>query len=533
MNGIVFEGADLFAGAGGTTTGIENAERNGERIAFVKAAINHDEIALASHARNHKGTRHFTEDIRTFNVDKLLPLFKDREGKLIYLWASLECTNFSNAKGGLPRDADSRTLANHLFRYIDAVKPDYILIENVREFMSWGELDENNKPVSRYKGSDFLAWVEKIKKRGYDVEWRILNSADYGAHTSRRRLFMIFAKHGLPIVWPEATHCKKPQRDAFFDDAREPWRPVKEVLDLDDEGASIFDRKKPLVERTLKRIYAGLLKYSDEVIEEDESMAKASYLTMYYKSGKNYRSINEPANTVTTKDRTNKITLWIDKRYNGDHNHQSVNEPAATLTSVPKLALMRLNWLDKQYRGKENHQSINVPAGTLTANPKLAMMSAFIMPTNFDNAPTSLDNPIGTITANRKHHYLVNPQFSNGSHSVDKPCFTLIARMDKKPPSIVSIEKGLPDISVKPEDTATMVKIKKFMLERGIVDIKMRMLKINELKKITGLPEDYVLLGNQGEQKKFIGNAVTPIIPQRMFEAIYDRFANAEERNIA
>lgn len=248
---------DLFCGAGGTSTGVNSARINGERCAKVIACVNHDANAIASHASNHPEALHFTEDIRTLNLKPLLErvtqeCLENPNAKLV-LWASLECTNFSKAKGGQPRDADSRTLAEHLFRYIEALKPDYIQIENVEEFMSWGEIDENGHPISSDKGKSYLRWVNNVKSYGYDFQHRILNSANFGAYTSRKRFFGIFAKVGLPIVFPKPTHSKS-------DASMKPLMPVKEVLDLEDYGNSIF-REKPLAERTLERIYAGLIKF--------------------------------------------------------------------------------------------------------------------------------------------------------------------------------------------------------------------------------------------------------------------------------
>lgn len=179
----------------------------------------------------------------------------------VVLWASLECTNFSRAKGGLPRDADSRTLAEHLFRYIEALNPDYIQIENVEEFMSWGDLDERGKPVSKDAGRLYRKWVANVRGYGYDFGHRILNAADFGAYTSRRRFFGIFARRGLPIVFPKPTHAKNPAQGDLFGQQLRKWRPVREVLDLEDAGESIFDRKKPLVEASLARIHAGLVKF--------------------------------------------------------------------------------------------------------------------------------------------------------------------------------------------------------------------------------------------------------------------------------
>ena len=142
---------DLFCGAGGTSTGVNTARLHGEQCAEVIACVNHDANAIASHAANHPDALHFTEDIRTLELSPLVHHLQKCRTKnpdaLVVLWASLECTNFSRAKGGQPRDADSRTLAEHLFRYIEAIAPDYIQIEDVEEFMSWGELDENGKVI--------------------------------------------------------------------------------------------------------------------------------------------------------------------------------------------------------------------------------------------------------------------------------------------------------------------------------------------------------------------------------------------------
>lgn len=203
---------DLFCGAGGTSTGVEKANYKERKCAKVIACVNHDANAIASHAANHPEAQHYTEDMRTLDLRPLAEHTAEMRQMYpmakIVLWASLECTNFSRAKGGQPRDADSRTLAEHLFRYIEALTPDYIQIENVEEFMSWGDLDENEKPISRDKGRLYTTWVDNVKAYGYKFDHRILNAADYGAYTSRKRFFGIFAKPYLPIVWPKPTHSK-------------------------------------------------------------------------------------------------------------------------------------------------------------------------------------------------------------------------------------------------------------------------------------------------------------------------------------
>lgn len=540
---------DLFCGAGGTSTGVENARYADEQCAKVVACVNHDANAIASHAANHPDALHFTEDIRTLelsplvaHVERMKKIYPDA---LVVLWASLECTNFSKAKGGQPRDADSRTLAEHLFRYIEAIDPDYIQIENVEEFMSWGDMDEKGHPISKDKGRCYEKWKRNVRKYGYDFDWRILNAADYGAYTTRKRFFGIFAKRGLPIVFPEPTHCKYGKSDMFG--RLEKWKPVKEVLDFSDEGESIFCRKKPLAEKTLERIYAGLIKFvaggKEAFIVKYNSMsrtgkyqapsvdepcpvvatqgrlalAKVNFLSKQFSGQPDSKniSVEGPAGTITCKDHH----AFVSAYYGNGHNH-SVELPAPTVTTKDRLALVNSVFIDNQY-GTGKPTSIEQPVGTVTTVPKFNMVSCkpWIMNTAFSNIGSSIEQPSQTITANRKWHYLMNPQFASAGGSVNNPCFTLIARMDKMPPYLVEVEGGI-GIQVTPDDSPMTIKIKEFMVLYGIIDIKMRMLRIAELKKIMGFPEDYVLIGPQSDQKKFIGNAVEVNMARVLCEAI-------------
>lgn len=540
---------DLFCGAGGTSTGVENARYADEQCAKVIACVNHDANAIASHTANHPDALHFTEDIRTLELSPLVShvkrIKKIYPDALIVLWASLECTNFSKAKGGQPRDADSRTLAEHLFRYIEAIDPDYIQIENVEEFMSWGDMDEKGHPISKDKGRCYEKWKRNVRKYGYDFDWRILNAADYGAYTTRKRFFGIFAKRGLPIVFPEPTHCKDGKNDMFG--RLEKWKPVKEVLDFSDEGDSIFCRKKPLAEKTLERIYAGLIKFvaggKDAFIVKYNSMsrtgryqapsvdepcpvvatqgrlalAKVNFLSKQFSGQPDSKniSVEGPAGTITCKDHH----AFVSAYYGNGHNH-SVELPAPTVTTKDRLALVNSVFIDNQY-GTGKPTSIEQPVGTVTTVPKFNMVSCkpWIMNTAFSNVGSSIEQPSQTITANRKWHYLMNPQFASAGGSVNNPCFTLIARMDKMPPYLVEVEGGI-GIQVTPVDSPMTIKIKEFMALYGIIDIKMRMLRIAELKKIMGFPEDYVLIGPQSDQKKFIGNAVEVNMARVLCEAI-------------
>lgn len=544
---------DLFCGAGGTSTGISLARMNGCECAKVIACVNHDANAIASHSANHPDTLHFTEDIRTLELSPLVKHLDSCRAQnpeaLTALWASLECTNFSKAKGGMPRDADSRTLAEHLFRYIEALDPDYIQIENVEEFMSWGSLDENGKPLSRDRGRCYIRWVNKIKKYGYDYEYRILNAADYGAYTSRKRFFGIFAKKGLPIIFPTPTHCKGGSNDLFTN--LQPWKPVRDCLDFSIEGTSIFGRKKPLAEKTLERIYAGLIKY----VAGGKDAFLVKYNSVNKKTGKYVPpSLDAPCPTVATQSRLAVAKCYfLSKQFSGDPESKNISvdgpagaittvdhhafvsvhygngynipleHPAPTITSKDKLSLISTtHFIANEYSGGGQTSSIDVPNPAVLTNPKqkLITVTPWIMDTSFNNVGSSIDEPSHVITANRKHHYLMNPQYASAGGSVDDPCFTLIARMDKMPPYLITTESGDVAIRIFEDDSPMTVKIKEFMALYAIVDIKMRMLMICELLLIMGFPEDYVLFGTQADQKKFIGNAVEVNMARQLCEAL-------------
>lgn len=577
---------DLFCGAGGTTTGIEHAKCFDKKVAKVIACVNHDENAIASHRENHPDCIHFTEDIRTVDLTEVATILRHNRvmnpNAKFALWASLECTEYSKAKGGIARDADSRTLANYLPRYLDAAEIfcdgfDYVFVENVVEFMKGGPMrikpkkfhkdrtelflikDKKTKqwkygwePIPETRGLYYRQWVERMKSYGYEFEHKLLNSADFGAHTSRTRYFGVFAKKGLPIKFPTPTHSKKPTGTL------KKWRPVKEVLDFSDEGESIFTRKKDLAERTMQRIYAGLVKYIalgdtsfiqkyysgrpkgkvNSTEEPCSTITTAAGLTLVQptfmlkynstnkKTGKHIPpSIEDPSPALSTQGRLGLVNTKFIAYYYGSHTLSSVDEPCQVLRTKDGGSLVQPEfWIDRQYNGEHNHSSIESPIGALPTFPKANLASAWILSPHFNNNGSSVEEPMKVITANRKHHCLMFPQWGVGpqcSHSVDKPSPVLPARMDKMMPQfVVAEETGTPiAIAIFDDDREIVKKIKMFMAAYGIVDIKMRMLRIPELKKITGFGEDYVLKGNQQEQKKYIGNAVPVLLAKAIIES--------------
>ena len=449
---------DLFCGAGGTSTGVERARLNGEKCARVIACVNHDPNAIKSHAANHPKTKHFTEDIRTLDMEPLENIVHEERAKnqdaIIVLWASLECTNFSRAKGGQPRDADSRTLAEHLFRYIEALNPEYIYIENVEEFMSWGDVDEHGKPVSMDKGLKYLKWVRDVEDYGYHFDYRILNAADYGARTRRTRFFGIFAKQYYCIVWPEPTHCKDGRPADMFHEALPKWKPVRPILNLSEHGQSIFNRKKPLSERTMERIYKGLIKF--------------------VAGGKE---------------------AFLSKQFSGDPDGKNIDIDGTlgTVTCKDHHALVQMQFFANEYSGGGQHTSIDEPAPTILTTPKQKLVTV--------------------------DQFIVNTSYQSKGGSIDDPIFTLIARMDKSPVYLATCEEGVtPGIS--DVDSKYTRLIKEFMAKFRIVDIYMRMLSVTELKMAQGFPEDYILCGTQTEQKKYIGNAVEVNMSRALCEAL-------------
>ena len=402
--------------------------------------------------------------------------------------------------------------------------------------MCWGDIDENGKPVSKDRGRLYMRWTRNVCKYGYSFAHRLLNSANYGAYTSRTRFFGIFAKGSLPIVFPVPTHCKDGKQDMF--DNLKPWKPVKEVLELNNEGVSIFEREKPLVDRTLERIYAGLVKFV--------AGGKDAFLVKYnsMNQGGKYTppSIDEPCPTVATQNRLGVAKVqFLSKQFGGDPNGKSisVDEPCGTITTIDHHAVVSTQFITEYYGGKDHNHSLEVPATTVTTRGRHAIVKANFLDAYYGNGHEhSIDLPAPTVTTVDRFSlvtadkFIMNPQYASAGGSIDKPCFTLIARMDKMPPYLISTEQGEISIVVYSTDTPAMRKIKEFMAMYGITDIKMRMLNVGELKRIMGFGSDYTLIGTQAEQKKYIGNAVEVNMAKALCVALYGELNSARDLKI-
>lgn len=587
---------DSFCGAGGVTEGFHRAKVNGQYCTVVVIGINHDALAIKNHALNHPETQHFVEDFRALDPQRLISIVekakRQNPGAKVLFQMSAECTHHSKAKGGESRDADSRSLPEHLYRYIDGLnknpltKIDIITVENVVEFLDWGPLqikvktdkvgnalycpldikkDKKTKkvvsvgpkwvPVQERKGEYFELWKEAIESYGYHYDYRKLNAADFGAFTSRTRYFGIFSLDKKNIAFPAPTHSRDGKNGL------KRWNAVKDVLNLEDEGISIFDRPKELVEATFERVHAGLLKFVDKepvfiskyfsghpdsknisyegpvgaiTTKDHHAVVQTKFIQTYYGNG-GTTTVDQPCPTITTKDRCAVVsTQFIANSYSGGGKASSMHDPCPTLMTVPKQNLATCHFIDQQF-GQSKPASINRPVGALTTKDKYSLVSPkrWLMDTNFKNIGSKLEDPSPVITANRKYHYLVNPQFNSAGWSIERPCFTLIARMDKRPPGMVTTRSdfnNLPSFIKAQGDTliyhiydtdSPMLKaIKEFMANHGITDILMRMLRIDELLRIMGFGDSYVLHGTQTDKKKFIGNAVECTQAQVLAEAI-------------
>jgi DNA (cytosine-5)-methyltransferase 1 len=328
---------DNFAGGGGASTGIEMATG-----LSVDIAINHDPAAIAMHRANHPDTEHYCESV--WDVD---PVAAVKGRKVGLAWFSPDCTHHSKAKGGKPVKQEIRGLAWIAVRWAIAVKPRVIMLENVEEFKDWCPLDDRGKPRKDLKGITFNSFVKALKSLGYEVQFRELQACDYGAPTIRKRFFLIARSDGRPIVWPRPTHGDPDSLEVQAGKLK-PWRPSSEIIDWSIGVPSIFNRKKPLVQNTLKRIERGLERFvinnKNPFIVPDEH--KAAFLISYYteQSEKEVRglSLNTPLHTITAGgNRFGLVTAFLTKYY-GQGIGQELNEPLHTITTKDRFGLVAI-----------------------------------------------------------------------------------------------------------------------------------------------------------------------------------------------
>lgn len=371
---------DSFAGGGGASTGIELALGRSPDV-----AINHDDDALAMHAANHPWTDHRRESV--WAVD---PHEVTRGRPVGLMWLSPDCKHFSKAKGGKPVSPRVRGLAWVAVRWAEAVRPRVIVLENVEEFQTWGPvLRESGLPCPDRKGQTFRAFVRKLERLGYVVDWRELRACDYGAPTIRKRLFLVARCDGHPIRWPEPTHG--PGR-------AQPWRTAAECIDWSIPCPSIFERSRPLADNTLRRIAAGLRRF---VLESPEP-----FIVQVQNASSSDAPIrlDRPLRTITAHPKGGGFalvapTLQALRGTDGAHLHgDPVAQPLRTVSAGGTHHAVVSAFLAKHYTGVVG-SDLRQPLGTVTSVDHHSLVRAFLVAYYGNEADGgALTDPLRTLS---------------------------------------------------------------------------------------------------------------------------------------
>ena len=461
---------DNFAGGGGASLALEQALGRP-----VDIAINHDARAVAMHKANFPNARHICQDVWTANPRKVCA------GQPVDVaWFSPDCTHHSKAKGGKPIKKKIRSLAWVVLKWAALVRPAQIFVENVEEFEEWGPLTRGKKPCKRRKGMTFRQWVTQLEDIGYDVEWRRLRACDYGAPTIRNRLFLVARCDGAPIAWPKPTHGPD----------LTPFRTAAECLDWSIPCPSIFGRKRPLAENTLKRIAKGIQRF---VIEADEPFIVRLDHTSNPSA---HEGVSGPLTTVTSKPRHWLVEPFIE-RYQGRSEPQGAAEPLSTITSRSKQALVTA-FMAQHNTGMTGHP-MTAPVSTIVGRGTTqGLVTSHLLKlrgTCQDGQPVT--DPMPTITAGGTHvgevrAFLLKYYSTAPGQSLDDPLHSVTTRARF---GLVTVEG----------------------VDYQIVDIGMRMLEPRELFNAQGFPASYVIdpifegrYLSKTQQNNKCGNSVSP-----------------------
>lgn len=384
---------DLFAGGGGASVGIEAATGR-----IVDVAINHSPVAMAVHKANHPKTRHMQTSV--WDVKPKLAVGR-RPVEL--LWASPDCTHFSVAKGGKPREHGTRSLAWVVVEWARAVRPEVICLENVREFLGWGPLDALGKPIKAKMGETFAQWRGALEILGYKVDHRILDASLYGAPTRRRRLFLVARCDGLPICWPEPTHGP----------GKKPLHTAAECIDWSIPCPSIFERKKPLAEKTLWRIAQGIRRF---VIENPNPFIVKVNHGDDHKTGSRVSAIDDPLTTITASSRSHAVVTpvlaTIDHQSSGDTSSPP-GRPLGTTTTKARQVL--ISPVLTKFQQNSLGQAPSQPLDTVMAGAtRFAVVSPSMVQLGYGEREgqaartLEINDPLGTVVAQGRKHALVS-----------------------------------------------------------------------------------------------------------------------------
>lgn len=533
---------DLFAGGGGASTGIEQAIGR-----HVDIAINHDADAIGMHTVNHPQTRHYREDIR--RVD---PRVVTQGVPVGLLHASPDCTHHSQALGGQPRSQEIRSLAWMVIRWAGQTRPDVITLENVEQMLQWSPLvakrdpatgrvitldkvkNAEGKAVYRVadpgevvpRGNQFLVpskkdtgrnwkhFVQALRDLGYKVEWRVIRNADLGAHSTRTRLYMVARCDGLPIVWPEKTHARKPVGNL------KPWRPAADCIDWSIPGTSIFGRKKPLAEATMRRIAHGMKKF---VLDSDNPYIVAGAARTMVQMGYGERDGQAP--------RALDLGMPLGVVTAGG---QKFATAAACLVQMGhgqgSGATARRSYGANDIKG---------PVGAITASGGgQGLATAFMVQANggFNATPArDLQEPVSTVTTSGSQQqlaaaHLVQYQLSQDDEAGALQCAAFLMRYHASGGQWADLRDPMTTITT--HDRLALVTVWLKGEPWVIVDITLRMLVPRELYNAQDFPKGYVIdrtdtgkVLTKTAQVRMAGNSVSPLPMQLIVAANYQEHA--------
>lgn len=479
--------ADLFCGGGGTESGLRKALAD-RGLRHRGIAINHWDVAVATMRANHGDVNTLQMNLENVIPDELVP-----GRKLDLLWASPSCTHHSRAKGGKPRSNQLRSQPELIYTWTDLLYIRRLIIENVPEFIEWTPLDAKGNPMKSmikgypvcrngqdeivHCGSCFAAFINGLASRGYIVDWRIVNCADYGDITTRRRLFVKAVRRGCGhISWPNPTHAENPGGD-FFNAKLKKWRAIRECLDFNDIGRSVFNRKKPLAEKTMQRIADGVRKYCGIDLQP--------FLIKMYGTSKS-NSVDKPIPTITAGGEHYALCQPFLVKSNNNQTIESVDRPVSTIVAGTVHHALCTPFIVEHTRGGKAIP-ISRPLATQTTHDRFSLLTPMVLGQQGGAECRPIDRPMPTIATSGAIRLITPFVVDNANGGI-----------------IRGIDNPINTITVKDQHMGVFP-----MLEDGrIVDIYIRMLKPSELAAAHSFPKDYVFTGNRGQQIMQVGNSV-------------------------
>lgn len=501
---------DNFAGGGGASTGIEMATGYS-----VDIAINHDPEAIRMHQANHPTTKHYCENV--WAVDPV----EACEGHPVALaWFSPDCKHFSKAKGGKPKDKNIRGLAWVALRWAALVRPRVIMLENVEEFKTWGPLNRGHHPIRAKQGDTFRQFVKQLNELGYEVQFRELVAADYGAPTTRKRFFLIARCDGGAIIWPKHTHAPADSEEVKAG-LLKPYVGAYTQLDFSLPCPSIFDTSeeikekygiravRPLASKTMQRIARGLKKF---VLDNPEPFIVPIGYGERIGQAPRVHDIKKPLPTIVSSGKhylcEPRLAPIIDKTYGGNYQGggSKIEDPVGTITTIDHNRLVTatlIQYHSETDSGGVRGQTIEDPIMTVDGSNRYGLVTSFL--SKFYKTGTGQDErePLHTVTTSAGHFgevraFLIKYYGEGTGQDIEQPLDTVTSR-----------------------DRFGLVTIKGEQYQ--IVDIGLRMLEPRELYGCQGFPDDYIIdhdstgkTYSRSEQVKRCGNAVCPPIPAAM-----------------